>query len=109
MLLVSRIAKLPSGLGGGYVNAGSSANEQLITWERFQDKVLIKVKPYNAAAADIQIDFGTPAATSYCTAAVDADACQFVAGALTADLSAFVLGTTPATNEIRVLFRAEIQ
>ena len=44
MLLVSRIAKLPSNLGGGYVNAGSSANEQLIAWERFQDKILIKVK-----------------------------------------------------------------
>ena len=52
MLLVSRIAKLPSGLGGGYVNAGSSANEQLIVWQRFQDKILIKVKSYNAIAND---------------------------------------------------------
>lgn len=52
MLLVSRIAKLPSNLGGGYVNAGSSANEQLITWERFQDKILIKVKSYAAVAND---------------------------------------------------------
>ena len=52
MLLVSRFAKLPAGLGGGYVNAGSSANEQLIVWERFQDKVLIKVKSYNAVAND---------------------------------------------------------
>lgn len=52
MLLVSRMAKLPSNLGGGYVNAGSKANEQLITWERFQDKILIKVKSYNAVAHD---------------------------------------------------------
>uniref|UniRef100_UPI004049E4F4 zinc-dependent metalloprotease n=1 Tax=Flavobacterium sp. TaxID=239 RepID=UPI004049E4F4 len=52
MLLVSRISKIPSGLGGGYVNAGSSANEQLIVWERFQDKILIKVKSYNAVAND---------------------------------------------------------
>jgi hypothetical protein len=52
MLLVSRIAKLPAGLGGGYVNAGSSVNEQLITWERFQDKILIKVKSYAAVAND---------------------------------------------------------
>ncbi len=52
MLLVSRISKLPSGLGGGYVNAGSETNEQLITWERFQDKILIKVKSYNAVAND---------------------------------------------------------
>ncbi len=52
MLLVSRIAKLPSDLGGGYVNAGSKANEQLINWERFQDKIVIKVKSYNAVAND---------------------------------------------------------
>lgn len=52
MLLVSRIAKLPSGFGGGYTNAGSETNEQMIVWERFQDKILIKVKSYNAVAND---------------------------------------------------------
>ncbi|WP_430400707.1 zinc-dependent metalloprotease [Flavobacterium sp.] len=52
MLLVTRLAKLPSGLGGGYVNAGSSVNEQLITWEKFQDKILIKVKSYSSIAND---------------------------------------------------------
>ncbi|HUH27724.1 zinc-dependent metalloprotease [Gelidibacter sp.] len=52
MLLVSRMSKLPSNLGGGYVNAGSKTNEQLVTWERFQDKILIKVKSYNAVAND---------------------------------------------------------
>ena len=52
MLLVSRIAKLPSGLGGGYVNAGSKTNEQLITWERYQDKILIRIKSYSAVAND---------------------------------------------------------
>lgn len=52
MLLVSRIAKLPSGLGGGYINAGSSANEQLIVWQQFQDKILIKVKSYSSVAND---------------------------------------------------------
>ncbi|NGY38284.1 zinc-dependent metalloprotease [Flavobacterium sp. XN-5] len=52
MLLVSRISKLPSNLGGGYVNAGSETNEQLIVWQRFQDKILIKLKSYNAVAND---------------------------------------------------------
>jgi hypothetical protein len=52
MLLVSRIAKLPSNLGGGYVNAGSETNEQLIVWQRFQDKILIKSKSFNAVAND---------------------------------------------------------
>ncbi len=52
MLLVSRLSKLPANLGGGYVNAGSETNEQLIIWQRFQDKILIKSKSYNAVAND---------------------------------------------------------
>ena len=50
MLLVSRLSKLPADLGGGYVNAGSEPNEQLVVWQRFQDKVLLKVKSSNAVA-----------------------------------------------------------
>jgi hypothetical protein len=41
MLLVSRLSKLPANLGEA-VNAGSETNEQLIVWERFQDKILIR-------------------------------------------------------------------
>ncbi|WP_339886773.1 zinc-dependent metalloprotease [uncultured Flavobacterium sp.] len=52
MLLVSRISKLPSGLGGGYVNAGTSVNEQLVVWEKFQDKILLKVKSFASIAND---------------------------------------------------------
>ena len=50
MLLVSRLSKLPSDLGGGYVNAGSETNEQLVVWTRFQDKILIKVKSFSSVA-----------------------------------------------------------
>jgi hypothetical protein len=52
MLLVSQIAKIPNGLGGGYVNAGTSSHEQLIVWEKFQEKILIKIKSYAAVAPD---------------------------------------------------------
>jgi hypothetical protein len=52
MLLVSRLSKLPSNLGGGYVNAGSETNEQLVIWQRFQDKILIKLKSYMCLAND---------------------------------------------------------
>ena len=52
MLLVSRLSKLPSNLGGGYVNAGSETNEQLIVWQRFQDKIVIKLKSFSAVASD---------------------------------------------------------
>ncbi|MEM6517512.1 MAG: zinc-dependent metalloprotease [Bacteroidota bacterium] len=50
MLLVSRIAKLPSNLGGGYYNAGTKTNTRLINWTRFDKKVLIKEQSYNAVA-----------------------------------------------------------
>ncbi|MDG5491596.1 zinc-dependent metalloprotease [Psychroserpens sp. SPM9] len=52
MLLVSRIAKLPANLGGGYINAGSKTGERLVAWERFNDKVLIKERSYNSVADD---------------------------------------------------------
>jgi hypothetical protein len=52
MLLVSRFAKLPANLGGGYVNAGTKTNIRMINWERFKDKILIKEKSSSAVAAD---------------------------------------------------------
>lgn len=52
MLLVTRLAKLPSNLGGGYVNAGTKTNTRLIQWERYQDKILIKEKSHSAIADD---------------------------------------------------------
>jgi len=50
MLWVSRIAQLPSGLGGGFVNAGSKTNEQVVHWQRFQNKLLLKIKSYTNIA-----------------------------------------------------------
>jgi len=52
MLLVTRLRELPSGLGGGYINAGSNINTQVVVWERFKNKVLLKLKSYNAVAND---------------------------------------------------------
>ena len=52
MLLVSRFSKLPSNLGGGYVNAGTKTNTRLINWERFKNKILIKEKSSSAIASD---------------------------------------------------------
>ncbi|RMB57675.1 DUF5117 domain-containing protein [Dokdonia sinensis] len=50
MLWVSRIAQIPLGLGGGYVNAGSKTNEQVVHWQRYQDKILLKIKSYTNVA-----------------------------------------------------------
>lgn len=50
MLWVTRISQIPSGLGGGYVNAGSKTNEQVVHWQRFQDKVLLKIRSFKSVA-----------------------------------------------------------
>ncbi|GGG40236.1 glutaminyl-tRNA synthetase [Dokdonia pacifica] len=50
MLWVSRIAQIPSGLGGGFFNAGTKTNEQVVHWQRFQNKILLKVKSYRNVA-----------------------------------------------------------
>ena len=46
MLLVSRIAQIPNGLGGGYINAGTKMHEQVIRWEKKYNKILLRTKSY---------------------------------------------------------------
>jgi hypothetical protein len=46
MLLVSRIAQIPQGLGGDYINAGTKIHEQIIRWEKKYNKVLLRTKSY---------------------------------------------------------------
>ncbi len=50
MLLVSRIAKIPAELGGGYLNAGSKTNEQLVRWSRVNDDLHLTSVSYAAVA-----------------------------------------------------------
>lgn len=50
MLWVTRISQIQSGLGGGYVNAGSKTNEQVVHWQRFQDKILLKIRSFESIA-----------------------------------------------------------
>ena len=52
MLLVTRLKEIPGGLGGGYVNAGTKINTQVVVWEKFKNKLLLKVRSYNAIADD---------------------------------------------------------
>lgn len=46
MLLVSRIAGVPSGFGGGYINAGSKVNEQVVQWHERDGYIDMKVVSY---------------------------------------------------------------
>ena len=52
LLLVTRLKDIPAGLGGGYVNAGTKINSQVVVWEKFRNKLLLKVRSFKATAAD---------------------------------------------------------
>jgi hypothetical protein len=52
ILLISRIAKIPNGLGGGYINAGIKMHEQVVRWEKKYDKILLRTKSFINMASD---------------------------------------------------------
>ncbi len=47
MLWVSRIAKLPNGFGGGFTNAGSKVNEQVVNWTKRDNNIDIRIISFN--------------------------------------------------------------
>ncbi len=52
ILMISRIAKIPNGLGGGYINAGTKMHEQVVRWEKKYDKILLRTKSFVSMASD---------------------------------------------------------
>ena len=51
-LWITRFAAIPSGLGGGFVNAGSSVEEQMVVWEKAENKITLRSKTTSSFAAD---------------------------------------------------------
>ena len=52
ILLVSRIAKIPSGLGGGYFNAGTKTNEQVVHFKRVANKIHLTSESFSSVAEE---------------------------------------------------------
>ncbi|UII24909.1 zinc-dependent metalloprotease [Fulvivirga maritima] len=52
MLLISRISKISPRFGGGYINAGTKREEQVVQWQKHQNKILLRSISYNAVASD---------------------------------------------------------
>ena len=51
-LWITRFAAIPAGFGGGFVNAGSSVSEQLIVWEKIDNRILLRSKSVSSFSAD---------------------------------------------------------
>ena len=52
MLWISRIVQLPANFGGGYTNAGSKTQQQVVRWEKKGKKILLRIVSYNAIASE---------------------------------------------------------
>lgn len=84
-LWISRFVHLPSGLGGGYVNAGGKVNEQVVEWQKFGNKLLLKNKSFNAYAPDslpiylsVQANNYQPTIYAFDIAALSTDSSSYV-------------------------------
>ncbi|NAS30592.1 DUF5117 domain-containing protein [Flavobacteriaceae bacterium R38] len=89
MLWVSRISQIPANLGGGFRNAGSKVNEQVVSWNRFQNKILLKAKSYNAVA-----DESLPISVSVKANNYEPTIAAFKIEAFNADSTAVVIDVT---------------
>ncbi|MEB8346443.1 zinc-dependent metalloprotease [Flavobacteriaceae bacterium KMM 6898] len=93
MLWVSRISQLSQGLGGGYFNAGSKTNEQVVQWIRFQDKILLKVKSYANVADSTKAIHNSVVVNNY-----EPTLFAFDIKAFNTDTTAVVINVTPLFN-----------
>ena len=93
MLSVSRIAQVPTDLGG-YIPAGSKAAEQTIRWERVGDRVLLRTVGYSAVA-----DSSLPIARSVRANNFEPVVASFDVAALTPDSAGVVIDVTALYTE----------
>jgi hypothetical protein len=108
-LWITRFASLPNGLGGGYVNAGSSVNEQLVEFEKYDNKILVKSKSYASFAADslpihlsVQANNYQPTIFAFDIAAYTRDSSSYVF-----DVSRFFLTDIKAISGISAAMRRD--
>ena len=95
MLMVTRIAKTASGLGFG----GGKTNEQVLKWERVDDRILVKVVSYNVTA-----DSTLPIAEAVVNSNFEPILKAFDIEALNEDSSGVVIDATPLySSDIRTL------
>lgn len=111
MLLVTRIAKVPSNLSP-FLNAGSKVGEQLITWEKKNDKILLRTKSYQNIAEDsdpIHISVADnnfqPIIYAFKIEAFNADSTRYlinVSPAFSKDVKAFTGMTSRTRQQLKV-------
>ncbi|PHL00508.1 zinc-dependent metalloprotease [Neolewinella marina] len=97
LLLVTRIAKIPAELGGGYLNAGSKTNEQLVRWNRVGDDVHLTSVSYSSVA-----DTSLPISLSVQNN-------NYAPVVMSFDISTFNADSTAAVVKVNDLFVSDVQ
>ncbi len=99
MLLVSRIARVPSNLGG-FIPAGYSAQEQVLIWSREGNRILLRKRTYEQVAPDttpialsVAANNFEPILAAFDVAAIGGDSASAVV-----DVTDFYSGDTPAIS-----------
>lgn len=97
MLLVSRIAKVPNNFGGGYVNAGSKVNEQVVRWYKRGNQVDMKVVSFeNQSDPESPINYSV-------------EANNFFPILFSSKIAAYNKDSTAVVIEVDGLFEEDIQ
>ncbi|WP_031426626.1 zinc-dependent metalloprotease [Flavimarina sp. Hel_I_48] len=97
MLLVSRIAKVPNNFGGGYVNAGSKVNEQVVRWSKRDKQVDMKVVSFeNQSDPESPINYSV-------------EANNFFPILFSSKIVAYSKDSTAVVIEVNGLFEEDIQ
>ena len=109
MLWVSRIAQIQNGLGGGYVNAGSKTNTQVVHWVRFRDKILLKSKSFvniadssKAISNSVRVNNYEPTLRAFDIKAFSTDS-----SAVVIDVTKFFTSDVPAISGLSARLRKE--
>jgi hypothetical protein len=101
MLLISRVARVPSDFGG-FLPSGQAIHEQVVVWERRGDAVMLRTLSYEQVAADslpistsvVNNNFA-PIVASFDVKAVGPDSASVVL-----DVTDFFTGDTPAISPL---------
>ncbi len=110
LLLVSRIAGVPAGVGG-FISAGTSLQERLVRFERNGDRMLLRTLSTAAYAADtlaiarsVRLNNVGPVLASFPAQAYKADS-----SAMVIDVTEFFGGDTPAISGLDAAQRRTYQ
>ncbi|MGB3775181.1 MAG: zinc-dependent metalloprotease [Leeuwenhoekiella sp.] len=97
ILLVSRIAKVPNNFGGGYVNAGSKVNEQVVRWYKRDNQVDMKVVSFeNQSDPESPINYSV-------------EANNFFPILFSSKIAAYNTDSTAVVIEVNELFEEDLQ